>query len=67
MQFKLLIVILFSIICAAYAIECPSNFCATVKCANVVKADCEGTQDGIFAEHGGLCGCCATCLRKIRN
>ncbi len=69
MQYKIAILIAFSIIytVSAQFISCPVHICDTVKCANVVKSDCEGAKDGIFAEHGSFCGCCSTCLRKIRT
>jgi hypothetical protein len=66
MQFKFMILIALSIICAVSArIVCPVNYCAHVDCAPVEKDDCEVNKDGIFTPRGGWCGCCPTCLNKI--
>ncbi len=48
-------------------IVCQVDYCARVDCAVVDKTDCEVNKDGIFAERGGWCGCCPTCLHKIRE
>ncbi len=66
MHFKFIILTIFlSIYGVCALIECPVGICTRIQCVNVDKTECEGIKDGIFAEHGSLCGCCSTCLHKI--
>jgi hypothetical protein len=65
MQFKFMILIALSIICAVSTTICPINPCAHIDCAPVEKNDCEVNKDGIFVERGGSCGCCSICIHKI--
>jgi hypothetical protein len=68
MHFKFIILTIFlSIYGVCAMIMCPVDYCTKNPCQNVDKSECEGVKDGIYAEHGGLCGCCSTCLHKISN
>jgi hypothetical protein len=68
MHLKFIILTIFLSIYGVCALpECPVGICTRARCVNVDKSECEGVKDGIFTEHGGLCGCCPTCLHKISN
>jgi len=62
-----IILITISIVYTVSAIVCPANYCETKVCAVVEKKECEVNNDGVFTERGGWCGCCPTCLHKIRE
>ena len=66
MNGKLLIVVLLAIVYTASAMVCTKNFCDTVRCNNaVLKDDCELNKNGVYTEHGTVCGCCPACLTKL--
>jgi len=61
---KLLLTILAVLVCTAWAIVCPKNFCATVSCPELTQETCV-TQNAVLKPNASFCGCCPDCIREL--
>jgi len=51
--------------CALGMILCPKDYCTTVQCSAELTVESCAANGGRFAEKGGFCGCCPSCIAQI--
>jgi len=61
---KLLLTLLAVCVCTAWAIVCPPQYCANVKCSELSPETC-ASQNAVLKPNATFCGCCPDCITQL--